>query len=436
MTLKISVLGLWHLGSVTAACLAHKGFDVVAYDPSADVCSSFAKGKAPVFEPGLDDLIAEQLAQGRLHALNDLASTIASTDLIWVTFDTPVDEDDHADIAWMRETLASIFKFAKDGQAMIISSQVPVGFCAEMESVFRTMYPGRDIPMAYSPENLRLGKAIEIFENPDRIVIGIRRPEDRRFFEPVLSNLSKNVLWMKTESAEMTKHAINSFLATSVVFANELATLCETTGADAHEVEQGLKSEARIGPKAYLKPGSAFAGGTLARDVQFLTALGREARLPVHLLNAILESNAYHRAWVQRKLEDSIRRLSGSQVTILGLTYKAGTDTLRRSWAVELSRWLKAQGVNVKAFDWQLTSLPHELSSIIDLKPDLATALEQSDSVVIGTDHPQLKEISTQDLRHLGRPLIIDPNGGLRASVINDLRPLDYFSVGHSIHRV
>ena len=159
----------------------------------------------------------------------------------------------------------------------------------------------------------------------------------KKFFLLYFCSITDRLEWMKIESAEMTKHAINSFLAISVCFANEVASICEQTGADAKEVERGLKTESRIGPKAYLKPGVAFSGGTLARDINFLMKLSDKHKLPSYLIKAVNDSNAFHKKWIERKCSQFLGSLKKKTIAILGLTYKPGTDTLRRSLAVELA---------------------------------------------------------------------------------------------------
>jgi UDPglucose 6-dehydrogenase len=239
---------------------------------------------------------------------------------------------------------ASLFPHLRDGAVMLVSSQLPVGTTQRLESMFAETAGGRRAGFAYSPENLRLGKAIDVFAHPDRVVAGVRSEADRATIAELLRPFTDRIEWMSVESAEMTKHALNAFLATSVTFINEIAALCEQVGADASEVERGLKSEARIGPKAYLSPGGAFAGGTLARDVMFLSELGRQKGIATHLLSSVKTSNDAHRQWAQRRLAQLLDGVSGRTVAVWGLTYKPGTDTLRRSSAIELCKWLGSQG--------------------------------------------------------------------------------------------
>ena len=279
--MKVAVLGLWHLGSVTAACLAAAGHSVSAFDPAPGTVAALAAGRLPVAEPGLAELITRGIQLGALRFTSDLPAAVRDAEVVWITFDTPVDEDDVADVAFVERQVEAAFPYLAEGSVVLCSSQLPVGTIGRLEQAWLRAAGGRTVSFACSPENLRLGKAIDVFTNPDRIIVGVRDDRTRARVQALLQPITDRIEWMSVESAEMTKHAVNAFLATSVTFINELAALCERTGADAKEVERGLKTERRIGPHAYLSPGGAFAGGTLARDVTFLRSLGSDA-WPAH----------------------------------------------------------------------------------------------------------------------------------------------------------
>lgn len=283
--MKVCVLGLWHLGIVTAACLASGGHHVVGLDFDESVIANLKKGKLPLFEPGLEELVKNGIAENKLGFSTDIKQAVSDAQVIWVTYDTPVDEDDRADVDFVIERISRLFPDLEAGQQILISSQLPVGSARRLELLLEEARPNLSVSFSYSPENLRLGKAISVFTQPDRVVIGVRNEESKKIFSQLLAPFTERIEWMSVESAEMTKHALNAFLAASVTFINEIAAICEQVGADAKEVERGLKSEARIGPKAYLGPGGAFAGGTLARDVAFLTQLGKQYDVPVQLLD-------------------------------------------------------------------------------------------------------------------------------------------------------
>ena len=408
--MKVVVLGLWHLGCVTAACCA-KFVDVVGLDFDQPTVDDLRAGKAPVFEAGLASLIQNGFASRRLSFESDPATALKDANLLWVAYDTPVDDEDKPDIKPVLEGIDRCIPYLSDDALVLISSQVPAGTCHLLEG----RYPGKRF--AYSPENLRLGKAIEIFLHQDRIILGTRRDEDAARVSELLRNFSIDIIRVRPESAEMIKHAINAFLGLSITFINEIARICEKVGADACEVESGLKSEARIGPQAYLSPGGPFAGGTLARDVVTLDRLAKELHQELFLIPAIKLSNDQHKRWAIEKLSEELGSLNGKRVAILGLAYKPSTDTLRRSFAVELSRLLHAEGVEVRAFDPVAKVLGDELANV-NLFRDIEGATAGSDAVVVCTEWPQLIGADWASIvEGLRRPIVIDANGFLQSKL-------------------
>jgi UDPglucose 6-dehydrogenase len=427
--MKVCVMGLWHLGSVTAACLASVGQQVVGFDFDETVITNLQNGQPPLYEPGLEDLVKSGLKSGSLSFTTDPARAFHGAEMAWVTFDTPVDEDDHADVDYVLDRVKKVLPYLEPSTLVLISSQVPVGSTRQLEIACSGL--DKRITFAYSPENLRLGKAIEVFTYPDRIVIGIRSEGDKEKVKTLLAPITDKIEWMSVESAEMTKHALNAFLATSVVFINEIATLCESVGADAKEVERALKSEARIGPKAYLGPGGAFAGGTLARDIAFLIDSGVRYQQPTFLFSAVKASNDAHKLWPRRKLEQHLGNLKGKVIAVWGLTYKPGTDTLRRSSSVELARWLVEQGAIVQAHDPVVISLPENLASI-HLCPTPEEAIQSASALVIATEWPDYRQINPDIfLTEMGNPLILDPNAFI-LRVLNNISQIKYISVGQA----
>jgi UDPglucose 6-dehydrogenase len=296
--------------------------------------------------------------------------------------------------------------------------------------MFASESGGRRVGFGYSPENLRLGKAIDVFTHPDRVVAGVRAEADRETVIELLRPFTLRIEWMSIESAEMTKHAINAFLATSVTFINEIAALCEQVGADAREVERGLKSEARIGPKAYLSPGEAFAGGTLARDVVFLSQLGQVHKVATHLLSSVKPSNDAHRHWVEQRLSQLLGGLAGTTIGVWGLTYKPGTDTLRRSGAVELCQWLHAQGARVRAYDPAVRALPAGLAAQVELTESAAAAVDGASALVVATPWPEYRAIAASDIAaRMARRLVLDANRFL-GETLGRRQDIEYVSVG------
>jgi UDPglucose 6-dehydrogenase len=427
--MKICVFGLWHLGCVTAACVAER-FPTIALDLDSQRVLDLQACRPPIFEPGLEELIRAGQSSGRLRFTNDRREALSDADLVWVTLDTPVNDEDSADLDFVECQVASLFPHLRDGATVLISSQLPVGSTRRFEMAYQRDYPARDARFAYSPENLRLGKALGVFRAPGRIVVGIRSAEDRDYLRRFLEPFCDNLVWMSVESAEMTKHALNAFLANSIVFINEIAALCEEVGADAKQVEEGLKTDERIGRRAYLGAGGPFAGGTLARDVTFLTRRAEQLGIPVPLLHSITRSNDLHKNWVRIKLESVCGPLADKTIAVLGLTYKPGTDTLRRSAAVELCGWLAERHAKINAFDPAVRQLPAQLAGRVVLCDSAIAAIKGSDAVVIATEWPLFRELQAGDFTaNMSTPTILDANRFLEAS-LEPTAPLRYIAVG------
>jgi UDPglucose 6-dehydrogenase len=426
--MRVTVYGLWHLGCVTAACLAKGGHRVVGLDPDAGAVADLQAGRPPLHEPGLPELTAEGLANGRLRFTADAAEALADAEVLWVTFDTPVDDNDEADVAFVRQRLEEVAGCVRPGTAVLLSSQVPVGFTRQLAND----WAGRGLHFACSPENLRLGKAIEAFCEPERVVIGTEANAYHGRLADLFAPFCGNIVWMSLESAEMTKHALNAFLATSVTFINELARLCEAVGADAKEVERGLKSEARIGPKAYLSPGAAFAGGTLARDVRFLVDFGRQYRVNTPLFQGVIASNQQHKSWAHDRVVRLLGEAGQGTVAVLGLTYKPGTSTLRRSSSVELCRQLHAEGILVRAHDPAVSALPEELAETVVLCPTAEEALRGADVAVVATQWPDYQALRSEKIVALmHRPQVIDQMHFLAGALAGDPR-ITYVATGRA----
>ena len=422
--LNLTVLGLWHLGCVTAACCA-RHFQVIGLDFDAQNVENLRQGRAPLFEPGLDALLSAGLERNQLSFTTDPETACANADILWLTYDTPVNEKDESDVESVLANLRRALPHLREGALVLISAQLPAGSCARLEAEFPRFH------FACSPENLRLGRAIEAFEKADRVIAGIRGEADKPLLEELFRPFTPRVLFMRTESAEMVKHALNSFLALSVTFINEIARLCGHVGADAREVSAGLKSEPRIGPKAYLGPGGAFAGGTLARDVVTLTGLAAEKGETLAVIPAITRSNDLHRGWAFRRLESRLGELAGKTVAILGLTYTPNTDTLRRSAAVEVCLRLAAAGAVVKAFDPRVKRLPEELAGV-RLARDIAEAVADADAAVVCTEWPAFREAPWASLAPAMRQaVIVDANGFLEKE-LKSIPGLEHLSVGRA----
>jgi UDPglucose 6-dehydrogenase len=426
---NLLVCGLWHLGCVTAANVS-RFHPTVGWDPDPEVVAALRRGVPPISEPGLADATLAGIAAGKLSFVDDARGAAALADVLWCTFDTPVDEHDRADVEFVLGHVERLIESLRPGALVIVSSQVPVGSTARLAATARRIRPEGNIRFAVLPENLRLGGAMEIFRNPDRVVAGVDARASQRQIEAIFAPFGEiSIEWMSIASAEMTKHAINAFLALSVCFINEMAELCERVGADAREVERGLRTESRIGAKAYLSPGPGFAGGTLARDLCFLEELGQRLGTTGAVVSAARVSNDVQRDWTKRKITALFGSdLQGTTIACWGLTYKPGTDTLRRSSAVEFCVAAATAGARVVAFDPLVRTLPQELSAKIELAPSAIAACRGADALVVCSECPEFRDVDPDAvIAVLRRRNVVDPKRFLEKSLRSRSA---YFGIG------
>jgi UDPglucose 6-dehydrogenase len=393
------------LGCVYSACLAKLGCTVTGTDEDGTVVEDLREGKPPIFEPGLDSLIAGGIAGGNLRFVDDIEEGVKSADYVVIAYDTPVDAEDRVDLSPVFRAVTRLRNLARHA-TIVVSSQVPVGTCELIASTLSKGGMAADV--AYVPENLRLGKAVECFMRPDMIVIGTNNPSATVKVRALFAPIPTRIIEMDLRSAEMTKHALNAFLATSISFANEIGNICDLVGADALKVAQALKSDSRIGPNALLRPGLGFSGGTLARDLRVIQGTAKKHGYESLLVDSVLEVNRRQNASIVSRLERLVGKLDGKSVGVLGLTYKAGTSTLRRSVALEIIRRLQQEGASVKAFDPRVSKSDLASGTFL-LCDDVYAACENADVLVILNDWPGFLEVDFKKVRHIMKePIVLD----------------------------
>lgn len=416
---RICVIGAWHLGCVTSACLADLGYRVTAVDPDAARVERLNDGAAPLFEPGLDELIAANIAAGRLSFTTDPAEGLRGVTATFIAHDTPVDEKDDVDLFPLFDAAAGLARHLEDGATVIVSSQVPVGTCEQLAARVSKLNPTLAFDIAYLPENLRLGQALERFRRPDMLVIGADEATIADRVDKLLAAIEAPRVKVGLRTAEMIKHAINFYLATCISFINEVANICDVVGADALGAAQALRLDSRISASAPLHPGLGFAGGTLARDLKALLTLADRHTCPAPLVRAVLAVNEGQSHTVLRKLKTVYPSLQGRRVGVLGLTYKPGTSTLRRSAALEFIRALTADGASVRAYDPKAD--PKEVRLQGDVTPcdDAYAAAEGGDALLLATAWPEFRELDFHRIRQaMHRPLLLDPHNMLDADAM------------------
>ena len=401
--MKVAVIGLWHQGVVGAACLADLGYDVLAADTDRERVDRLTEGKAPLYEPGLDELLRKGLDSRRLQFTTDLSAAVRARPNILLMFDTPVDDNDDSDLGEILAAVSAIAPHLEPDAVILVTAQVPVGTCDEIHQMTRRA-------VAYIPENLQLGQAIERFRTPPLPVVGADDNATLDRIEALLAPLPVQWQRVSLRTAEMTKHALNSFLAVSICFANELGNLCDEVGADGRRLAEVLRLEPRIGAKARLSPGLGFSGGTLARDMQTLRKLGDRNGIETPFLDGAWVSNQRQNRTVIHKLKQNLgENLRGRRIAILGLTYKPETSTLRRSAALEIAGELIREGAEVWASDPRASRDELRAYPALHFVENPYDAIRQGDALVLMTPWKQYRELDFAAIRSgMTTPLLID----------------------------
>jgi UDPglucose 6-dehydrogenase len=426
---QIATIGLWHLGCVVSAGLASLGHTIRATDPDLDAVRGLQQGELPIHEPGLPELTAAQLKSGRLIFVEAAREALAPADFVFLTFDTPVDENDRSDLTPLDAALEQIAKHARPDATIVVMSQVPVGTCDRFSERLSNLAPRASFSVLCLPENLRLGQAISTYLQPDFVVVGAENEQAASRLLSLFEGIQARKLVVSRSSAEMTKHVLNAYLATSVSFVNEMADLAEVCGADIRDIVRVLRLDRRIGEHAFLSPGPGFSGGTLGRDLQTLRRLGAAKNKKTLQIDATVKVNDSRTTNLIGRIERECGPLSGLRIGLLGLTYKSGTSTLRRSRALELAGMLLTAGASVRAFD-PMVPAPREIIQDIVLCPDAYQAAEDADSVLLMTPWPEFQSLDLHRLRHsMRRPLLIDAHNCLDVGAAR-AAGLRYFGVG------
>jgi UDPglucose 6-dehydrogenase len=398
---RIAVVGTGYVGLTTGAYLAHLGHEVVCADVIPDKVERLNRGHIPIVEAGLEELVREGLAQGRLTFVLGAANAVANAEFVFLCLPTPQGEDGSADLSYVQGAAAEIAPHLSAGAVVINKSTVPVGSVEMVADII-----GRsDIAVVSNPEFLREGTAVHDCLHPDRIVIGSDDHAAAERVSTLFSVLDAPVLITDAASAETIKYASNAFLAAKISFINAIANVCEAVGADVAQVAQGMALDTRIGSQ-FLNPGPGWGGSCFPKDTKALVRIAEDAGYDFMLLRGVIEANVAQHQVVVHKIERMVGgSLSGCTVAAWGLAFKAGTDDLRDSPALAIIRQLRARGASVQAFDPAVTG---PLDGI-EVVPDAYRACEGADVLVVLTEWPLFGELDMVKVREvMASPCIID----------------------------
>ena len=411
--MKIAMVGTGYVGLVSGACFSEFGWDVVCVDNNADKIAMLEAGKMPIYEPGLDDLVARNVAAGRLSFTTDLGSAVKDAEAVFIAVGTPSRRGDgHADLSYVFQAAEDIARHAEGYTVVVTKSTVPVGTGREVLARIKAVCPDAEIEIASNPEFLREGSAIEDFKRPDRVVIGAdteRAAETVGALYRPLYLRDTPIIFTSLETAELIKYAANTFLATKITFINEFADLCEKVGADVQDVAKGIGLDGRIGSK-FLHAGPGYGGSCFPKDTEALVRSARDADAPITLVEQVISVNANRKEAMARKIIDACGGdVSGKTLAVLGLTFKPNTDDMRDSPSLVIVPRLIEAGATVRAFDPVGMDEAKALIGGPVWCSDAYDAMDGADAVAIITEWNEFRALDLSRARALlKQPIMVD----------------------------
>ena len=411
--MRVVMIGAGYVGLVSGACFADFGHTVVCVDKDPAKIERLNAGGIPIFEPGLDDLVADNVKAGRLSFTTEAAEVVRAADVVFLAVGTPTRRGDgHADLSYVYAAAEEIAREMDGFTVVVTKSTVPVGTGDEVEAIIRRARPDAEFAVVSNPEFLREGAAIEDFKRPDRVVIGTSDPRAREVMAELYRPLSLNqfpVLYTDRKSSELIKYAANGFLAMKITFINEMADLCEALGADVQEVAKGIGLDGRIGSK-FLNAGPGYGGSCFPKDTLALTRTAEQAGKPSKLIQATIAVND------QRKLDMAERikaaaggEVAGKRIALLGLTFKPNTDDMRDSPSLTIVPALKSAGAEVVAFDPEGMEEAAKMLDGLIYADDPYAAAAGADVLVIVTEWDQFRALDFTRLKEtMNAPVLVD----------------------------
>lgn len=411
--MRIAMIGSGYVGLVSGACFAQFGHDVVCIDKDAAKIARLRAGEMPIYEPGLDKLVADNVRADRLAFGDDLGAAVDNADAVFIAVGTPTRRGDgHADLSYVYAAAAEIAQAIRRYTVVVTKSTVPVGTGREVARIIRAAQPAAEFDVASNPEFLREGAAIEDFMKPDRVVIGVESQRARDVMAAIyrpLNLIQTPMVFTNIETAEVTKYAGNAFLATKITFINEIADLCEKVGADVHDVARGIGLDGRIGRK-FLHPGPGFGGSCFPKDTLALAYTAREVGAPQTIVEQVIEVNGVRKKRMAQKVIDFCGgSVAGLTIGVLGVTFKANTDDMRDAPSLDIVPALQAAGAKIVAFD------PEGMKEATRMLPGVTfakTAYEAAtgaDVLVVITEWHEFRGLDPRRIKEAMRqPRIVD----------------------------
>jgi UDPglucose 6-dehydrogenase len=432
--MRVAMIGTGYVGLVSGACFADFGHTVCCIDKDAGKIDRLNQGEIPIFEPGLEDLVARNAKAGRISFTTAADDAVRAADAVFIAVGTPSRRGDgHADLSYVYAAAEEIADLMDGFTVVVTKSTVPVGTGDEIERIIRERRPDADFAVVSNPEFLREGAAIEDFKRPDRVVVGTDSDRAREVMRELYRPLNLNetpIVFTDRRTSELIKYAANAFLAMKITFINEVADLCEAVGADVQQVAKGIGLDNRIGGK-FLHAGPGYGGSCFPKDTLALVRTAAQAGTPIELVEATVRVNDRRKKAMAAKVSKALGGddLSGKTIGVLGVTFKPNTDDMRDAPSLDIIPALQAMGATVQAYDPQ----GHEARQMlrdVDFKDDAYDAVEGADAVVIITEWDQFRALDLDRVKLLmKRPVVVDLRNIYRPDDMKN-RGFEYSSVG------
>lgn len=424
--MRVAMIGTGYVGLVSGACFSEFGVDVVCVDKDVSKIAKLEAGKMPIYEPGLEDLVAKNVEAGRLSFTTNLPNAVKSADAVFIAVGTPSRRGDgHADLSYVFVAAKEIAE-AVDGYTVVVTkSTVPVGTGREVEEIIAKAQPNADVDVVSNPEFLREGSAIEDFMRPDRVVIGTKSERARNVMRSLYRPLyltETPIVFTSRQTSELIKYAANTFLATKITFINEIADLCEVVDADVQDVARGIGLDGRIGRK-FLHAGPGYGGSCFPKDTLALVKTGADVERPLRIVETVVDINTKRKSRMADKIIETCGGVDGKTIAILGVTFKPNTDDMRDSPSLDIVAGLQDAGATIRAYDPEGMEEAETMMANVTWCADAYETMGGADAVSIITEWNQFRALDLERAKGL-----------LKAPVMIDLRniydPEDMASVG------
>ena len=431
--MKIAVVGSGYVGLVTGVCLASIGHDVICIDNNPEKIKVLKSGKVPIYEPGLDQLIAQCVKKKRLSFSSSIADGTKQAQVVFIAVGTPPKETGEADLVYIENVAREIAACMKDYKLIVEKSTVPAQTGEKIERTIRKYLPEKlknlQFDVASNPEFLREGSAIEDFMHPDRVVIGVSSKKAEDILRDIYKPLNPVMVVTDINSAELIKHASNSFLATKISFINAVARVCELVGADVLKVAEGMGLDKRIGRK-FLDAGIGYGGSCFPKDVDAFIRLSEKNGYDFHLLRAVREINSEQKLAFIKLIEEKMWILRGKTIGILGLAFKPNTDDMRSAPSIQIIDALQKEGAKIRAYDPQGMNNSKKILKTVTFAKDVYDCVKGCDAVVLLTEWEEFKNLDFKKVKKLmNQPMIFDGRNLYHTHDLKDLG-FEYYGVG------